>query len=139
MFISHKLSFSFDPQSLKADLARVLDTDWVAHFNRAYYEGVWKGLALRSTSGRANQLHTPPNETAEALETPVLTRCPYFQQVFAAFNCPIHTGGCSVSVRVPGFLSTRMMISEVTASYCAFTSQSQPTSALSISLAATDL
>ena len=91
MFISYKLPLAFDAALLKEDLEQVLESDWVRHFNRQYYEGIWKGLALRSTSGRANQLHTPPVETAEALDTPVLTRCPYFQQVLAAFNCPIHT------------------------------------------------
>jgi aspartyl/asparaginyl beta-hydroxylase (cupin superfamily) len=91
MFISYKLPLAFDASLLKEDLEQVLESDWVRHFNRQYYEGIWKGLALRSTSGRANQLHTPPDETAEALETPVLTRCHYFQQVLAAFNCPIQT------------------------------------------------
>jgi hypothetical protein len=91
MLTSYKLPFTFDVASLEADLARVLESDWVRHFNRQYYEGAWKVVALRATSGRANQLHTPPNETAEALDTPVLTRCPYFQRVLAAFSSPIHT------------------------------------------------
>jgi hypothetical protein len=91
MWINYKLPLNFDVASLKADLARVEVTDWVRHFNREYYEGAWKGVALRSTSGRANQLHAPPNETAEALDTPVLNRCQYFQHVLARFACPIHT------------------------------------------------
>jgi hypothetical protein len=90
MLTSYKLPFTFDVASLKADLARVSESEWVRHFNRQYYEGAWKGVALQSTTGRANQLHTPPDETAEALDTPVLTRCPYFQKVLAEFHCPIH-------------------------------------------------
>jgi hypothetical protein len=51
--------------------------------------GEWKGLALRSTSGRANQLHRPPNDTSPATDTPILDRCSYFREVLAAFKCPI--------------------------------------------------
>ena len=90
MLISYKLPFSFDAESLRADLARVPTGEWRAHFNKGYYEGEWKGLALRSTTGRANQLFTFAQETAEAVDTPVLERCRYFQQVLAAFECPVH-------------------------------------------------
>jgi len=88
---SYKLSLTFDAASLKADLERVLASDWVEHFNRAYYQGAWKGLALRSTTGRANQIYTAAHENVEAVETPVLARCAYFRQVLATFDCPIHT------------------------------------------------
>ncbi|MBV9927549.1 MAG: aspartyl/asparaginyl beta-hydroxylase domain-containing protein [Acidobacteria bacterium] len=88
---SYKLPLAFDAAALKADLGQVAAGDWVRHFNRGYYVGEWKGLALRSTTGRANQLFTPAQETAETVETPVLERCPYFRQVLAAFECPLHT------------------------------------------------
>jgi hypothetical protein len=90
MLTSYKLPFTFDAASLKTDLARVLENDWVRHFNRQYYEGAWKGVALQSATGRANQLHTPPQESANVVDTPVLNRCPYFQKVLTEFHCPIH-------------------------------------------------
>jgi quercetin dioxygenase-like cupin family protein len=90
MLISYKLPLSFDVESLKADLERIPSGTWVAHFNRGYYEGEWKGLALRSTTGRANQLGTPAQEMAEAIDTAVLDGCPYFRRVLAAFECHIH-------------------------------------------------
>ena len=89
MLSSYKLPLAFDAVSLKADLERILAKDWVAHFNRAYYEGAWKGLALRSTTGRANQLSTLAHEEAVSVETQVLDRCPYVRQVLAAFECTI--------------------------------------------------
>ena len=89
MLTSYKLPLAFDAVSLKSDLERILASDWVAHFNKDYYEGAWKGLALRSTTGRANQLYTPAHEEAVAVDTPVLDRCPYFRQVLAAFDCTI--------------------------------------------------
>jgi hypothetical protein len=91
MIGSYKLPLTFDGASLKADLERVFEDDWVRHFNRQYYVGAWKGLALRATTGRTNQLYTPTQETAEAINTPVLERCSYFQQVLSAFACQIHT------------------------------------------------
>ena len=90
MLISYKLPLAFDAGSLKADLARVAPGEWKAHFNKGYYEGEWKGLALRSTTGRANQIFTFAQETAAAVDTPVLERCHYFRQVLAAFECPVH-------------------------------------------------
>lgn len=88
---SYKLPPAFDAVALKADLERIPSGEWVAHFNKRDYEGEWKGLALRSTSGRANQLFTFAHETKEAVDTPMLDKCPYFRRVLAAFECPIHT------------------------------------------------
>ncbi|HEX7956022.1 MAG TPA: aspartyl/asparaginyl beta-hydroxylase domain-containing protein [Pyrinomonadaceae bacterium] len=90
MLSSYKLPLAFDAAALKADLERIPAGEWVAHFNRGDYEGEWKGLALRSTTGRANQLFTFAQDTTEAADTPVLGQCPYFRRVLAAFECPIH-------------------------------------------------
>ena len=91
MSSSYKLPFVFDVAPLKEDLKRIAPGDWTAHFNKGYYEGEWKGLALRSTTGRANQLFTFAQETAETSDTPVLNRCAAFRNVLAAFECPIHS------------------------------------------------
>src|ERR1700749_2038601 len=90
MLSSYKLPLAFDAASLKADLDRIPSGEWVAHFNKPFYEGEWKGLALRSTTGRANQLYTPPDVVTEIIDTSILDRCPYFRQALAAFECPIH-------------------------------------------------
>ena len=91
MLSSYKLPLAFDAESLKADLERIDPGEWVAHFNKGYYEGHWRGLALRSTSGRATQLFTPAQETKDAVDTAILGRCSYFQHVLAAFECPIRS------------------------------------------------
>lgn len=91
MLISYKLPLAFDAEFLKADLRRICADEWVAHFNKGYYEGEWKGLALRSTTGKTNQLYRPPDDTREAVDTVVLARCPYFRKVLGAFRCPILT------------------------------------------------
>lgn len=89
MLTSHKLSLDFNAEFLKADLRQIAANEWVAHFNKGYYEGEWKGLALRSPSGRSTQLHRHPDESPLAQETAILARCAYFQEVLAAFKCPI--------------------------------------------------
>jgi len=89
MLSSYKLPLAFDAESLKADLERISPAEWVKHFNKGYYEGEWKGLALRSTTGRSNQLYTPPERTMDAVDTAILDRCPYFRQVLDSFECPL--------------------------------------------------
>ena len=89
MLSSYKLPFAFDAKSLKADLERILPGEWVAHFNKGYYQGEWKGLALRSTSGRTSQLFTLAQDPTDAVDTAILGRCSYFRRVLDAFECPI--------------------------------------------------
>jgi len=89
MLISYQLPFKFDANSLKSDLDQVLPTDWRPHFNRPYYEGEWKALALRSTTGQANQIYRSPDDEREPMDTVVLSRCAYFQAVLKTFQCPV--------------------------------------------------
>lgn len=85
---AYQLPFHFDPRALQADLAQLASTDWVAHFNRHYYEGEWSGVALRATDGLATRLYNNPNQQNFA-DTPVLARCHNLQAVLANFHCPL--------------------------------------------------
>lgn len=89
MLKSYKLPMSFDPDRLKADLACFQSDEWIPHFNTRYYEGDWSGIALRAVGGRAGQLYPDPTATDDFADTPLLARCPYFQEVLAAFQCPL--------------------------------------------------
>jgi aspartyl/asparaginyl beta-hydroxylase (cupin superfamily) len=89
MLHSYKLPLAFDAESLKADLGRISVGEWKAHFNKGYYEGEWKALALRSTTGRANQIYRPPKDWREAADTLVLAKCPYFRRVLDEFKCTV--------------------------------------------------
>jgi len=55
MLSRYKLPFGFEANRLQSDLERILPSEWRPHFNRQYYEGEWKGLALRSTTGYAKE------------------------------------------------------------------------------------
>jgi hypothetical protein len=86
---SYKLPLSFDPDRLKADLSLMQPEEWIPHFNTRYYEGDWSGISLRAVGGRAGQLYPDPTATDDFADTPILARCPYFQEVLAAFHCPL--------------------------------------------------
>ena len=86
---SYKLPLHLDPVHLKTDLARIRPDEWVPHFNTSYYEGDWSGVALRAVGGRAGQLYPDPTASDDFADTPILARCPYFQEVLAAFHCPL--------------------------------------------------
>src|SRR5512132_159832 len=89
MLKSYKLPMSFDPNSLNADLASLKPDEWIPHFNTRYYEGDWSGISLRAVGGKAGQLYPDPTATDDFADTPMLARCPYFQEVLAAFHCPL--------------------------------------------------
>ena len=88
MIASLKLPLAFAPDRLAAELDLIEPDDWVPHFNTAYYEGLWSGVSLRAVGGVAKQLYPDPTATTFA-NTPILARCPYFQEVLATFQCPL--------------------------------------------------
>ena len=87
-----RLPFAFDPDRLRADLARVeTDTTWTSHFVRQNYDGDWSAVALRGLAGETHpirMIYSDPIRT-DYVDTPLLEACPYFQEVLAAFQCPL--------------------------------------------------
>jgi mannose-6-phosphate isomerase-like protein (cupin superfamily) len=80
--------FKFDPQALRADLARIQEHEWTQHFNQADYSGDWSGVALRSPTGAAAEIYPPP-ACNEFRDTELIARCPYIREVVATFECPL--------------------------------------------------
>ena len=89
MLTSFKLPLRFDPELLRSDIDRIAPDAWVPHFNRAYYEGDWSGVALRAVGGNETQLY--PDPSATFADTAVLAACPNIQNVLAAFDCPLES------------------------------------------------
>jgi hypothetical protein len=86
--ISHfKLPFNFDPEPLKSDLKGIAADDWVTHFNTAYFEGEWTGVALRSSNGLARQLYPDFAAAESAADTTLLDRCPNIRALLGLFHC----------------------------------------------------
>jgi len=89
MALEHwKLPLAFDVGRLKADLAQVGDGEWTPHFNKGYYDGMWSGVALRTTEGARVPLFPDPMQSTY-VDTPMLERCGYIREVLARFQCPL--------------------------------------------------
>lgn len=84
-----RLPFEFDQAHLREDLARVGEDEWSPHYNERDFGGVWRGVALRSLSGRASDVNAGPPGAEGFRDTPLLDRCPYFRDVLARFRCPV--------------------------------------------------
>lgn len=87
MITSLKFPFNFDPLRLQADLELIQADEWVRHFNTSIYEGDWSGVALRSVGGQPMQLYPDPTATDRFADTELLTRCAYYREVLATFQC----------------------------------------------------
>ena len=81
-----KLPFAFDADALAGEALAFDQSEWIRHFNRAYYEGDWSGVPLRSPHGRLT-IGPDPSGTAPWLDTPYLERCPEIRSVLAELAC----------------------------------------------------
>src|SRR5262249_4486554 len=84
-----RLPLRFDEGGLLHDLSTCLRADWPQHFNGRDYEGDWSSIALRSASGRAQDISAHPGATYRS--TPLLDECPHFCAVVERFECPLET------------------------------------------------
>lgn len=89
MAVEHwRLPLNFDVGRLQADLAGIRPEEWTPHFNTGYYDGLWSGVALRTTEGARVPLFADPNKSAY-VDLEVLGRCPYIAEVLRTFQCPL--------------------------------------------------
>jgi hypothetical protein len=89
MHVGLTLPFCFHPERLKADLALIRAEEWIPHYNQFDFGGDWRGTALRSPTGEIANLLAPFTAASAFLDTPLMARCGYFQQVTGAFLCPL--------------------------------------------------
>lgn len=81
-----KLPFAFDAGALAFEALAFEENEWRKHFNKAYYEGDWSGVPLRTPHGRLT-LGPDPTGTAPFVDTPYLERCPAIRSVLAEIAC----------------------------------------------------
>lgn len=79
----YRLPLRFDAARLQADLAVADASVWQPHFHKEDFAGDWRGVALRSASGRADDLLAHPLAASEYRPTPLLEQCHYFAAVIA--------------------------------------------------------
>lgn len=90
MYRACKLPLAFDARRLLADLALAEASHWQPHFVTRNYTGDWSVIPLRSVAGRADHIHSDASvPVSDYAPTPVLARCPYFQEVLGRFACPV--------------------------------------------------
>jgi quercetin dioxygenase-like cupin family protein len=82
---SLKLPLSFDLVRLQQALASIDAAHWISHFNTSAYENGWRAIALRSVGGQLHDIL--PLDHADFADTPLLSACPYIQQVIQQFQC----------------------------------------------------
>ena len=85
-----KLPFSFDPGLLKNDLNGIGSEEWIGHFNKANYEGVWSVVPLRGPKGATHpvqQIVSLPG-TSEYEDTSYMERCPNIKEAVYTLKCP---------------------------------------------------
>lgn len=88
-----QLPLKFDVSKLKADLQQVEAMDWIRHYRESHYEGDWGIVALRAVHGHPACIYSVPNAAEQDVyaATPILERCPYFQEVIDWFRCRLST------------------------------------------------
>jgi ribosomal protein S18 acetylase RimI-like enzyme len=73
-----KLPLRIDAARLQTDLARIMASEFVPHFNTAYYQGDWSAVPLRSIGGQTNHIYPDPTGKNAFADTPLLARTKQF-------------------------------------------------------------
>lgn len=58
---------------------------------KRHYDGEWSGAALRALGGQGSNIVPEAYDGSRFANTPLLGRCPYFQEVLATFRCPLQS------------------------------------------------
>jgi len=86
-----RLVLQFDAAAMRRDLAQLASSDWVDHFVTRNYDGRWTVLPLRAPAGATHpikMIYSDPG-CESFVDTALLAKCPVFQRVLAAFECPL--------------------------------------------------
>ncbi len=86
-----KLPLTFDAQRMQEDLARLQSDDWINHFIRQNYHGLWSVIPLRGPATATHpvkMIYADPTCT-EFADTPFLQAGSYLATVLQTFRCPL--------------------------------------------------
>lgn len=82
---SIKFPFVFDVEKLQHDLGKILNKNWVDHYNTNDYSGKWTSVALMSQNGRSDAIYAVPNGNEKLVATEILNSCTYFKEILDGF------------------------------------------------------
>ncbi|MEP6931377.1 MAG: aspartyl/asparaginyl beta-hydroxylase domain-containing protein [Flavobacterium sp.] len=83
---SIKFPISFDVERLQSDLSRIMNKNWVDHYNKNDYTGKWTSVALMSKDGKSDTIFALSNATDEIVNTEILDSCTYFKEILEGFH-----------------------------------------------------
>ncbi|OOV12982.1 aspartyl/asparaginyl beta-hydroxylase domain-containing protein [Flavobacterium sp. LM4] len=82
---SIKFPMFFDPEKLKNDVYKIIDKNWINHYNTNDYSGKWTSIALMSQNGKSNSIFALPNGEDKLVATEILDSCTYFEEILNSF------------------------------------------------------
>lgn len=89
MIESFQLPLHFETSGLRAELEKLGNSKWIAHFNTSYYSGNWNGLALRSPGGKAESIYPMPNSIEKYEDTLLMDAFSSVRKILQTFECPV--------------------------------------------------
>lgn len=76
----------FDSNRLKEDVQKVMNTNWVDHYNQNDYDGKWTSIALMSANGKSDNIYAFNFDSKEIIATEALEACTYFKEILDSFH-----------------------------------------------------
>lgn len=83
-----KLSLPFDAELTQSELLNIKE-EWLPHFNLAYYEGSWTGIALRSAEGKHTNIIPELMGEPKYRDTIYMARFPSVIKMLSELTCPV--------------------------------------------------
>lgn len=84
-----QLPFQFNIKKLQEELAVILKSNWIPHFNKNGYTGNWNSIALYAQNGDAANIYAMPNSDIPLTETPIIKNSKYLRAVVQTFKVPL--------------------------------------------------
>lgn len=81
-----KFPLHFNTNRLKEDVQKVMNTNWVDHYNQNDYDGKWTSIALMSVNGKSDNIYAFNFDSKEIIATDVLNSCLYFKEILDSFH-----------------------------------------------------
>lgn len=80
-----KFPLQFDCVRLKEDVQKVINSNWVDHYNQNDYDGKWTSIALMSINGKSDNIYAFNFDSKEIIATEQLESCSYFKEILDSF------------------------------------------------------
>lgn len=80
-----KFPLTFDVEKLQMDVEKLLNENWVNHYNSYDYSGEWNAIALLSQGGQSENITAFNLGTEKVIYTEVMDSCNYLKEVIDSF------------------------------------------------------